>query len=69
MKLKYMQNSKATVKLGKVIFVIVTTMTGCFVYYRGKQIGCAKVNYAKDFDYEVLLRFALHKSGSVLLAA
>ena len=69
MKLKFMQNSKTTIKMGSTIVKVVTTMTCVDLYKEDTLIGSACVKRAKDFDYYALLSFAKHKSGSSIQVA
>lgn len=51
---------------------VVTTKTKLFVYRDEKcnyLIGCAGVKNPKDFDFNVLYKIALHKSGSKIEVA
>ena len=69
MELKFMQNSSITIVMGKVPIKVETTMTRVDLYSGNTLIGSAGVKRAKDFDYESLLAFAKHKSGSKIQVA
>lgn len=69
MELKFMQNSKTTIKMGDAEMKVVTTMLRVDVYKGSKLVGSASVKNPKDFDYYALLSFAKHKSGSSIQIA
>lgn len=69
MELKFMQNSKTTIKMGDAEMKVVTTMLRVDVYKGSKLVGSAGVKNPKDFDYYALLSFAKHKSGSSIQIA
>lgn len=69
MELKFMQNSNTTIKMGEATVKVQTTMTRVDLYKGEELIGSAGVKNAKDFDYERLLAFAKHKSGSKIQVA
>ena len=69
MELKFMQNSKTTIKMGGSTVKVVTTMLRVDVYKGSELVGSASVKNPKDFDYYALLSFAKHKSGSSIQIA
>ena len=69
MKLKFMQNSSGTAKIGGKMMKVVTTMSRVDIYNGGKLVGSTSVKNPKDFDYYALLSFAKHKSGSSIQVA
>lgn len=53
-------------------FFIISTKTKLFVYADEKLnnlVGFAGVKNPKDFDFDALFRFAMHKSGSKIEVA
>lgn len=69
MKLKSMQNSSTTIKMGEATIKVETTMTRVNLYKGNTLIGSAGVKNPNDFDYDSLLTFAKHKSGSKIQVA
>lgn len=69
MELKFMQNSKTTIKMGGSTVKVVTTMSRVDIYNGSKLVGSASVKNPKDFDYYALLSFAKHKPGSSIQIA
>lgn len=69
MELKFMQNSKETIKLNGQKIDVLTTMTRVDLYKGNELIGSAGVKSPSDFDYNSLLAFAKHKSGSEIQVA
>lgn len=69
MELKFMQNSKTTIKMGGSTVKVVTTMSRVDIYNGAKLVGSASVKNPKDFDYYALLSFAKHQSGSSIQIA
>ncbi len=69
MELKFMQNSKTTIKMGDDTIKVETTMTRVDLYKGHILIGSAGVKNPSDFDYESLLALAKHKSGSKIQVA
>lgn len=69
MELKFMQNSSTTIKMGDATVKVETTMTHVNLYKGSTLIGSASVKNPNDFDYESLLAFAKHKSGSKIQVA
>lgn len=64
MELKFMQNSSTTISINGETAKVITTMGSLYIYRGDTLIGSAGVKNPKDFDYESLLAFAKHKSGS-----
>lgn len=48
-------------------FVVETTNKRVIIRINGIVVGEAGVQNAKDFDFDVLYRLALHQSGSQIL--
>ena len=69
MELKFMQNSKTTIKMDGSTVKVETTMTRVNLYKGTTLIGFAGVKNSSDFDYESLLALAKHKSGSSIQVA
>ena len=50
-------------------YKVETTMKMVSVYQNGKLVGSAEVQNPKDFDFDMLYKFALHKLGSKIQVA
>lgn len=69
MELKFMQNSKTTIKMDGSTVKVETTMTRVNLYKGTTLIGFAGVKNSSDFDYESLLALAKYKPGSSIQIA
>lgn len=63
-KVYYAESKNARCKVVPVLVNVFTTNKALFIYRGNELIGSASVINAKDFNYDALLKFALHKSGS-----